>query len=422
MIHKIFFSLLVSVSLFAEAFLTSEIPLPKTYIFNLDPYACDETCLNNLVKNDLVFSFLAYTQEQKPSSKELKEEFNIYVSIFNIGTQRLTSTLKIAMLLPYKKIGKYATTTTNAVFAYLITRNCAFELKSFTIATEEQNDIAQAIEEINQEGYDFIIAPLTLKGAQNLVALAPSNTFYLPTIHRNDIETSLENIYFGAIDYKEQSKELLKEASNPLVIFYDKSYTGKKLTALQEEIYTQETIAFENLLFDTAKKAQRTVIKYAVASRTTNLERELKENTKLENSSVMLDTPLVKSGMIMSQLTLYDINATNILSTQINYDPLILSITQYNDRRNMIIANSITIENNPLIEANALLGNDIVYDWINYTTTIGVDYFFHIITDETRKYDIPVVENQFLYPIELKEPSFSRFVKHYRDFDQENIY
>ncbi len=116
--------------------------------------------------------------------------------------------------------------------------------------------------------------------------------------------------------------------------------------------------------------------------------------------------------MIMSQLTLYDTNATNVLSTQINYDPLILSMTQYEDRKNMIIANSITQNNNILIETNSLLGNDIVYDWINYTTTVGVDYFFSLATREDREYDIALQDNQMIYPIELLSPSRYRFVKH----------
>ncbi len=114
----------------------------------------------------------------------------------------------------------------------------------------------------------------------------------------------------------------------------------------------------------------------------------------------------------MSQLTLYDTNATNVLSTQINYDPLILSMTQYEDRKNMIIANSITQNNNILIETNSLLGNDIVYDWINYTTTVGVDYFFNLATREDREYDIALAENQMIYPIELLNPSKYRFIKH----------
>ena len=114
----------------------------------------------------------------------------------------------------------------------------------------------------------------------------------------------------------------------------------------------------------------------------------------------------------MSQLTLYDTNATNVLSTQINYDPLLLSMTQYIDRKEMIVANSITLNNNVLIETNSLLGNDIVYDWINYTTTVGIDYFFHKITNENREYEITIEEDQMIYDIELLQPSLSRFIKY----------
>ena len=121
--------------------------------------------------------------------------------------------------------------------------------------------------------------------------------------------------------------------------------------------------------------------------------------------------------MIMSQLTLYDTNATNVLSTQINYDPLILSMTQHEDRKNMIIANSITQNNNVLIETNSLLSNDIVYDWINYTTTVGVDYFYNLATREDREYNIAVEDNQMIYQIELLNPARYRFIKHRSSFE-----
>ena len=115
----------------------------------------------------------------------------------------------------------------------------------------------------------------------------------------------------------------------------------------------------------------------------------------------------------MSQLTLYDTNATNLLSTQINYDPLLLSMTQYIDRENMIIANSLTEQNNILIETNSLLGNDIVYDWINYTTTVGIDYIYNEITGEEREYDVATKDGQMIYEIELLRPALSRFVTYY---------
>ncbi len=414
--------LMLPALLFGEAFLISDIPLPKTYVMNLDPYPCDEECLREYLEKGMVFSFLAHANESVLKSHDLQDAKNIYISVFNLGSMVVTNKLRIAMLLPYKKIGKYATSTTNAAFAYLITRNYSFELKSFTIDDESKEAIAKALEKIQNEGYYYVIAPLTLEGAHNTIAIDPQLNIYFPTINKNDVQTDASNLYFGAIDYRAQSQELLKEAASTLVIFYDRSYIGKKLTQIQEDIFLGESLDIDNMLVNPAEYANRRVIKFAIASRTTNLERELKDNTDIIGASVMLDTPLVKSGMIMSQLTLFDINTTNILSTQINYDPLIFSITQYEDRQNMIIANSITEKNSVLIETNALLGNDIMYDWINYTTTIGVDLFFNMITNSPREYHIPLVENQMLYPIELKEPSYSRFVTHYPDLDEESLY
>ena len=81
----------------------------------------------------------------------------------------------------------------------------------------------------------------------------------------------------------------------------------------------------------------------------------------------------------------------------------------------MIVANSITEQNNILIESNALLGNDIVYDWINYTTTVGIDYFFSIITDEIRDYNVEIKDNQMMYKIELLQPSLSRFIRYAKE-------
>jgi hypothetical protein len=76
----------------------------------------------------------------------------------------------------------------------------------------------------------------------------------------------------------------------------------------------------------------------------------------------------------------------------------------------MIIANSINIENNVIIEANNLLNNDISYDWINYATTIGIDYLYYLSSDNTREYPLDVEYGQIRYPITLVEPGFSKFL------------
>ena len=426
---KILFFLL-PLTMFAQSFLVSKIPLPKTYIQNLDPYECSESCMQEYLDNGMIFSFLAHANK-KLDNQTQDETRVLNISILNLGANILSNKIRIAMLLPYKKIGKYASSTTNATFAYLITKSHSFELKSYKIETENEEDIRAALAKIEADGFTNIIAPLTIEGAQNIVNINPSVNIFFPTINKHDLISNSAYLTFGAIDYKAQSELLMKEAVSPVVIFSDKSKTGKKLAAFEEEAFMYTTVENDNdeepsiFSFFSSKKVEQKpsaqtrifhkdnkVIKYFISRRTTNLERYLKENEKIVDASFVINTPIVKSGMVMSQLTLYDVNATNILSTQINYDPLLLSMTQYIDRKDMIVANSITQNNNVLVETNALIGNDIVYDWINYTTTIGIDYYFSMLTNEDREYQIPLKDGQMIYDIELLQPSLSRFIKY----------
>jgi len=419
--------------IYAQSFMISQIPLPKTYIENLDPYECDDICLQDFLDHGMVFSFLAHA-DRKLENKELDDIRKMNISIFNLGTFNSRGGLNIAMLLPYNKIGKYAASTTNAVFAYLMTRSNSFELKSYKIESENRADIQAAFNKIEADGFDYVIAPFTKKGVQNVISIDPNLNIYFPTINKNDVNSTSPYLYFGGINYKKQSKLLLKEAVSPLVIFTDHSQTGKELAKYQKEEFLHPTIDVNETMtydeevsvydmpdnanelvipedddLDDNLSQEKRVINFTISRRTTNLEKYLKDNEDIMNGSFFINTPVIKTGMIMSQLTLYDTNVTNILSTQINYDPLILSMTQYVDREKMVIANSITEENNVLIEANSLLHDDIVYDWINYSTTLGIDYFYKSITGEEREYKTPMEENQIVYDIELMRPGLSRF-------------
>ena len=400
MIKKYFILLLLPAILIAEGYLISDVPLPKTYIQNLDPFPCDESCLQQYIDNGFILSFLAHASS-KLENKKQNEIRLINISILNLGADIINQKLRIALLLPYKKIGRYASSTTNASFSYLMAKNIFFELKSYKLNSESSKDIKQVLTKIKQDGFKYIIAPLTQEGADVVADINPDINIYFPTINKQDANTISPSLYYGGIDYRAQSNLLLKEASSPLVIFYDKSTIGKKLSSYED-------MAFRNLDSDITE--DKKVIKFSIPKKTTNLKRQLKKSKSIQNGSFFINTPIIKSGMILSQLTLYDVNTTNILSTQVNYDPLILSMTQYTDRKKMLIANSITEENSVLIETNLLLGNDIVYDWINYTTTVGIDYFFHLLTNEEREYNIDLVDNQMLYHIELIKPSVSKFL------------
>ena len=416
---KLLLLLVLPLIVFGQSFLISNIPIPKTYIQNLDPYECDEYCLQDFLENDMIFSFLAHANKKLENSEQ--DEIRVMnISILNLGSQVISDNLvKIAMLLPYKKIGKYAASTTNAAFAFLITKAHPFELKSYKIESEDMGEIKRVLFNIKADGFSYVIAPVTQMGAQSIIDAQSDLNVYLPTINKKDVVTDSSYLTFGAIDYQEQCDLLIKEAISPLVIFSDKSSTGEKLALIQEDAFkymdmnlTSKKNNDEEQVEQRVLNEENKVIKYYISRNTTNLENYLKENEKIFQGSFFINTPIVKSGMIMSQLTLYDANATNVLSTQINYDPLLLSMTQYNDRKEMVVANSITEHDNVLTETNSLIGNDISHDWINYATTVGIDYFFNKLTNEERAYNISLEDNQMQYNTELLQPSVSRFIKY----------
>jgi hypothetical protein len=406
---KLYFLILLFPFVFyAKSFLISNIALPKTSIQNLDPYPCDEKCLQEHLDNGYIFSFLAHADE-KLANEELEKERAKYLSALDIKWFMQESKIRIALLLPYKKIGRYAASTTNASFAYLMSKNHPYELKSYNIEDESHEEILTALIKIREDGFYHVIAPLTQTGEEIVSTINPDINIYFPTINKKDTNTTSSYLYYGGIDHRAQSDLLLKEALSPLIIFNDNSEIGQQLTYYQEYKFKHKYSEDENTTLQRNNK-NLTVIKFSIPQRITNLEKQLKDNEKINTGSFFINTPIIKSGMILSQLTLYDTNATNVLSTQTNYNPLLLSMTQYQDRKNMIIANSITQNKDVLIETNSLLDNDIMYDWINYTTSVGIDYFSHLINGERREYDIEIQNNQMIYPIELLQPSFSRFI------------
>jgi len=415
MLKLYFIILLIPFTMFAQSFLISNIKIPQTQVQNLDPYPCNEECMQNYLKNDFIFSFLSHATAEL-ENEILQKEREKFINLFNLKSKVVSKKLRIALLLPYNIIGRYATSTTNASFAYLMAKNHPFELKSYKIENESYEEISKALLKIEKDKFYYVIAPLTQNGENIISKINPKINIYFPTINKRDANTTSKYLYYGGIDYRAQSDLLLFEAESPLVIFHDKSKIGKSLSDYQENEFYKRNILIginnENNEDVQVFDEKVNVIKFSIPKRTTNLEKHLKDNKKIVEGSFFINTPIIKSGMIMSQLTLYETNATNILSTQTNYNPLLLSMTQYQDRKNMIIANSITRNKDVLIETNFLLGNDIVYDWINYTTTVGIDYFFYQINGKEREYDIEIKDNQMIYDIELLQPSLSRFISY----------
>ena len=393
---KLFFILVLPMLLFAQSSRVSNIPLPRTYVQNLDIYPCDEDCMKELLYHEQIFSFMAHCDVDLRDSS-LSDTKLIYATLFNLGSTKFGGEFRIAMLLPHKKIGRYAYSTTNSVFSYMLTKNANFEINSFKIETESPEDIQNALTKISLQGFNFVIAPMTLSGAEALINSNTDLHVYLPTININDVNTTTKNFYFGGIDYEAQNSALFEYVTSPLVIFHNQSSLSKKLRDSDIALYEQLPLP------------EKQLYKFEIERRTSNLSHLLKENEHLKDGTAILNTSLIKSSMIMSQLTLHDSNISTILSTQINYDPLIFSTTQYRDRESMLIANSISHNSAVLAETNRLLGNDITYDWINHSTSVGVDFFYYLMTGESREYPLQILNNQVQYPVEIVKPNHSKF-------------
>ena len=324
---------------------------------------------------------------------------NSCVHKVTVTTLKHDEAFKIAMILPTKTIGRYAHTTSTALFSYMLTRKHPHRLKTFQINSESPQAIKEVLAKIKAEQFNYIIAPMTLKGAKVIIAQEEELNIFFPTIHKSEITHTSNNIYYGAINYKAQIEALTPLIKSPLIVMYDKSLKGMKLLEMTKESYLQQP--------KRSKKSK--ILTYAIAKERSNLKPYFESNQAIQNGSFFLNTPLVKSAMILSQLSRYDVEVNKVLSTQINYDPLLLSMTQKQDRKNLYIANSITLQDDNLVQTNALLNNDIVYDWINYASTIGVDYFYHKITGQARIYNLPIVKNQVIYPITIVQPTKARF-------------
>jgi SRSO17 transposase len=388
----VFFVLFVS-SLFAVGSKVSHIPPVQSVFIDVEGKSCDKACLQELLDKGEVFSFLS-RYNNAAEDEELQNRFYAYQTLFRSSLQE-TSNIRIAMLIPQKSIRRYAISTVNSVLAYLLSKNSTFDLKVFNSIDEKEDSILKTLKQIRRENFQYVIAPLTQEGAKTLLDNSKNLLVYIPTLNIHEFQNIDSNVIFGGIDYKAQILKLLAYANNKVSIFSDGSLLSRNLESMIKEqvpdIYYETTINNSRISF----------------------KRLLKYNKKIDNSSIFLNTPLVKTSLIASQFRVYDKKPYILLSTQINYNPLLLTLTQYEDRKNLFIANSIGKTSPRLEQTNSLFGHNIVYDWVNYTTSVGMDYIFthYLAPSQNREFREEIKDNQVIYDISIYKAKRYKFVK-----------
>lgn len=289
---------------------------------------------------------------------------NIYTpsSIFtqNNNEELEDEDFKIAIIFPSKVVGKYGNSTINSVIGYLLFQNKKFEIESFDSEDESFENISNTMYEIKNKGYKKIIALFTSDALSNIrnISAFTDMQVYFPLISRNDAYfITSSNFIYGAISYENQMKKLLELSTGDNAQFYEDSSIGNMLKGIYERL------------------VPNIVVNQKVMQSNNNFK-NMVTNESLKHTNLMINTTLVKSSIILSQLYAYETENGVIMTTQLNFDPLILSLTQYEDRLNLILASSIEDTDAKLTELLYLLDTDIKYNWVNYSTLVGINYLF----------------------------------------------
>lgn len=334
----------------------------------------------------LLFSLL-FAQELKFSSPHFSKPQEEIIAQFSQISDR--NGVKIALMMPKKIIGRYSVATIDTILAYLSARGKNFEFEVFDCGDEEEGSIKKTYEQIEQKGFQFIVAVMTTKGAIESSKLNLKIPLYIPTVNYTQIDFSPSTsplLFFGGISYEEQIQKLLSIRSGTHVIAYnDDSPVGERLSAiLKNDIPNISELTITNEIAATFAKINKS------------------QEVLIDGADVFLNTPVVKTGLLLSQIGYFKKKSATFLSTQINYNPSLTILTQQRDRKNLYIASSIGKTDQKLIEYGSLLNSDLRYDWVNYSTAIGMEMFYKIIYPESLSYfKEKVVDNQVQYDVQI---------------------
>jgi SRSO17 transposase len=303
---------------------------------------------------------------------------------------------KVALLVPKKVIKGYAKKISNSILSYLIFRGKDFTFEVFDSYDESEERLLDTILKIKAKGYKFVIAPLTKDGADTLASIERDLLIYIPTINKSEGVNHSGNFYFGGIDYKRQIEKLMPYTNGKLAIFMDMSWLAQRLTSYVEENSYQSYIYTK--LIENAKINPKYI---------------LTDNTKLQDASIFFNMPLIKTALLASSFSSFDIKPYGLFSTQVNYSPLLLNMIQRKNRENFYIANSIGYVNSKLDDINQNLGNRLKYEWVPYSSSIGIDYIVSNYYGLDQIFNEEMISHQIQYRTKIEKIVGDEFKKTY---------
>lgn len=332
-----------------------------------------KTIVEEFISNDTII------QEEIIDNSRTKNEIKQEDDIFNkIDFKK--ADVKLAFVYPSSLVSKYAKNSINTVLAYLSFVSSNYNLVVIDSINESLSNIEKAFDKVREENITKVIALYTPSSINTLSRLSLDEIYvYLPLIEKKEALQNNDNLIFGSLSYEEQLKKLSYYSEGSNVLFYQDTYLGTKLKNTYENVVPY-TIARKEI------RKNETNFKHIVLDQ------------RLNNSSIFLNTDIVKSSLILSQLYANEIHPKIIFSTQINFDPMLMTLTQTKDREKLILANSIEDVDARLRDEVSVYGGDIIYEWVDYSTLVGTNY---LLNGNNDLIPTKIVDNQANYNTRL---------------------
>ncbi len=279
----------------------------------------------------------------------------------------LTPKINICVLINKNKFYKFIPSIINSLNSYLLYKNVDYNLSVYDI-----NTTIESLQNCN----NIFVYSLNKDFITNLQNY-PNKNFFIPLFNKDDLNISSKNIYFGGIDYKNQINMLSSYIDD------DSAVAINDNTNLSNKLFNIESNLLKIYPFNYPK------INYKF----------------LNNKFIFFNTTAGKTAQILSQITYENIDTKLQLTTQINYNPILIGITQPQDIDKLLIANSIINYPLALEDINLLLNTDIKFNWLNYASNILLNKAYNLETngDEffMNDFKIYLFNNQINYKTNL---------------------
>jgi hypothetical protein len=318
----------------------------------------------------------------KKVPKQIKKEVK---PINIIPKEIIKEKTNIAIVYSSNSLGKYLIKISDISSLYMLNTKEDFSLKYIDI---NNKNLMSVLDTLKDDNISNVMIYIEKNNLEELLSYEDLEFFdiYLPLI--NNKQNQYKNIVFGGIDYDEQLKLIKSIAHSHIIEVYDNNKRNKKL---------------HNIL------DKSDVTSYLLSGKYPNYKKFLEKHPLIKDSTLILNLNIVKSSILLSQITANeDLNITQAISVQNNYTPLLFVLTQVADTKKLVIANSITHMNKRIHDLNKLNTNNLKYNWVNYSTILGLEYLKY--KKDILFGEVKIVNNQINYKTKLYKTKKKSFV------------